>query len=316
MGENVVQLFKALGDETRLRIVRLLHREELNVQEIGQILEIPQPSVSRHLAVLKSAGVVSDRRDGTKIFYTMEDHSGTLRSVDSVMREVAETDHPDLGRLAGVVAARAQDTKRFMDEQAEHWEEIVGMLHNSAASLLALANMVPRGMIIGDLGTGTGLFLPVLSAMAEEVHAADQSAALLRRARNRCRQAELNNVVFHHADLADLPEDFPQCDALLLHFVLHQIASPAALLKKLSAVLKLDGRLIIVDRCEHDDERAKQQFGSLWLGFSREKIEHWLKESGLKLLFWDDIPGKGSGDAAFATFVCAAGLGRLHKAET
>lgn len=308
MATDAVKLLKALADETRLRIVRLLYQEELNVLEIGQILEIPQPSVSRHLAALRAAGLVSDRRDGTRIFYSLNDHTVGLSSAEGVIREVAESPHVDLGRLDEVVAARTAASRNLMEERADRWDEVVGILHNSAASLLALANMVPPGMMIGDLGTGTGLLLPVLSAMAEEVHAIDQSAAMLRRARNRCRESGLKNVVFHQADLCELGREVPQCDALIMHFVLHQIASPGLLLKRLAGMLKLDGRLIIVDRCEHDDERAKEQFGSVWLGFARDNLSGWLEEAGLALLFWEEIPGKGSSDAAFSTFVCAAVL--------
>jgi ArsR family transcriptional regulator len=63
------QLFRALGDRTRLRIVNLLARGSLCVCDIQRILEQPQSSVSRHLALLKSAGLIRDRRDGMRIFY-------------------------------------------------------------------------------------------------------------------------------------------------------------------------------------------------------------------------------------------------------
>jgi len=62
-------LFRALGDRTRLRIVNLLARGSLCVCDIQRILEQPQSSVSRHLALLKSAGLIEDRRDGMRTFY-------------------------------------------------------------------------------------------------------------------------------------------------------------------------------------------------------------------------------------------------------
>jgi DNA-binding transcriptional ArsR family regulator len=226
MPTEPVQLLKALGDETRLRIVRLLFREELNVLELGQILDVPQPSVSRHLSALKRPvwfPIVGKVRRCSTASLT---HTEGLSSLEGVIRELAMTDHPDLIRLENVVAARAKAAHSLMDEKADQWDEIVGMLHNSAASLLALAHMAPRGMTIADLGTGTGLLLPLLSPMAAEVHALDRSAAMLRRARSRCRQAELRNIFFHQAELTDLPDDLPLCDVVMLHFVLHQIASP------------------------------------------------------------------------------------------
>lgn len=302
---DIAKLFKALADDTRLRIVRLLSREELNVYEIGRILSVPQPSVSRHLSALKGVGLVTDRREGPRSFYSLVDHPETLASIEAVLQEVAAQDHPDLHRLEDVVGARALDSQTLMDEKAEHWDEIIGLLHSSSASLLAIANMTPRGLVIGDLGTGTGPFLPVLSAMADAVHAVDQSAALLRRAKKRCREASLKNITFHQTNLADLPCDMPPCDALLMHFVLHQVPRPANLLKKIPSCLTAGGRFIMVDSCEHEDERAKDMFGSVWLGFSKGKIEQWLRDAGMRLLFWEEVPGKRSEENCRRTFVCA-----------
>jgi ArsR family transcriptional regulator len=63
------QVFKALSDANRLRIVNLLLHGELCVCDIQYVLETSQPNVSRHLAYLKNSGVVLDRRDGYRVFY-------------------------------------------------------------------------------------------------------------------------------------------------------------------------------------------------------------------------------------------------------
>jgi ArsR family transcriptional regulator len=65
------RLFKALGDETRLRIVALLSHGELCVCHLEEALRLSQPKVSRHLATLRSAGVVDHRRDGTWVYYRL-----------------------------------------------------------------------------------------------------------------------------------------------------------------------------------------------------------------------------------------------------
>jgi len=66
---DVEQVFKALADTNRLRIVNLLLHGELCVCDIQYVLENSQPNVSRHLAYLKNSGVVQDRRDGYRVFY-------------------------------------------------------------------------------------------------------------------------------------------------------------------------------------------------------------------------------------------------------
>jgi len=67
----VSRLFKALGDETRLRIVALLSHDELCVCHLVDALRLSQPHVSRHLAILRAAGVVESRREGSWIYYRL-----------------------------------------------------------------------------------------------------------------------------------------------------------------------------------------------------------------------------------------------------
>ena len=273
--EKQVLIFKALADETRLRLLRLLQAEELNVQELCRILDAAQPKVSRHLAVLRQAGLVQDRREGTRVFYSLTDAGARPDPVQAYLEELGASYHPDLERLDACLRSRTQFAQSFADRKADQWDEIGRRLHSTSASLLALAHLVPRGLILADLGTGTGLMLPFLSACAERVFAIDQSREMLRRARRRCRQLGIDNVEFLHASLEEPGPRLPECHGLLLHFVLHQIARPHQLLQTLSTHLRPGGRLVIVDRQQHQDERAKQMFGSLWLGFSSGQLDKW-----------------------------------------
>jgi ArsR family transcriptional regulator len=67
----VSRLFKALGDETRLRIVALLSHGELCVCHLEEALALSQPNVSRHLGILRAACVVEDRREGNWVYYRL-----------------------------------------------------------------------------------------------------------------------------------------------------------------------------------------------------------------------------------------------------
>lgn len=64
--------FKAFGDPTRRRILRLLSCKEMTVNEIVKAVGLSQPTVSRHLALLRGAGIVIDRRDGQKVYYSLD----------------------------------------------------------------------------------------------------------------------------------------------------------------------------------------------------------------------------------------------------
>ena len=287
--DNQIAFFKALADATRLRLIRILYREELNVQELAQILQLAQPSVSRHLAVLRNAGLVFDRREGTKVYYTLAPLEEELASFKDYLEVLGRSQHPDLDRLEECLRMRSSRAHSFADTQAGRWDQIGRILHNSSASLLALARLAPRSTAIADLGTGTGVMLPFLTAMADHVYAIDQSARMLDQARIRCNRLELTNVTFVQSPIEDLAERVPECDALLLHFVLHQVARPHVMLHNAASLLKPGGRVVIVDRCQHEDERAKTTFGSIWLGFARAQLENWLTKAGYSSFYWHTI---------------------------
>jgi ArsR family transcriptional regulator len=69
----MTRLFKGLGDETRLRIVALLSHGELCVCHLQEALELSQPNISRHLAVLRHASIVAHRRKGSWVYYRIAD---------------------------------------------------------------------------------------------------------------------------------------------------------------------------------------------------------------------------------------------------
>jgi len=300
-----VKILKALADHTRMRILRLLYHEELNVYELCRVLDMPQPRISRHLGALREAELVNVRKEGTKVYYSVHEpeDSGIF---NDYLEELGNSDHPDLEKLQESLYQRKQAAESFADQKAAEWDNIGKMLHNPYASLLALASMAPRGLTVADLGTGTGLLLPFLSALADQVYAVDHSAAMLRRARSRCRQAELNNVTCLQSSIEELDNKIPTCDALLLHFVLHQVASPSALLKSLTSYLKPGGQIVIVDRVKHEDETAKSILGSLWLGFNQEQLDEWFEEAGLSHGFWQTFQGTDpASETSFPIFVAS-----------
>ena len=69
--QELLKIFKALGDETRIRLLKLLEQRELCVCELMQALDMTQSRVSRNLGILKNAGLVKDRRDGLWVHYSL-----------------------------------------------------------------------------------------------------------------------------------------------------------------------------------------------------------------------------------------------------
>lgn len=76
---NLIPVFKALSDETRLRILRLLSERELCVCDIADTLEMTQPNISFHLGILKESGLIKDRKNGRWSHYSLEESDVFIR---------------------------------------------------------------------------------------------------------------------------------------------------------------------------------------------------------------------------------------------
>jgi ArsR family transcriptional regulator len=110
---TVSRLFKALGDETRLRIVALLSHGELCVCHVQEALDLSQPNASRQLAVLRAAGIVEDRRDGTWVYYHLlpQEDEACDRQLKALVqafskRDVLRRDVRKLQKIRGPGACR------------------------------------------------------------------------------------------------------------------------------------------------------------------------------------------------------------------
>lgn len=295
-------ILKAMADETRLRLLRLLSKEELNVQELCDILQMPQPRISRHLAVLKQIHLLQDRREGTRAYYSLCSLSGVLKDFRSYIDSVCNSQHGDLLRLENTLKSRTQISREFASSMAQHWDDISAGLHSPLASMFSMAGLAPRGLSVVDLGSGTGIMLPLLSRFASKVYAVDHSSEMLEQARRRCEKLGIENVEYLVSDLSSLKEKITGCDALLLHFVMHQVASPQNLLSDLYPLLKKGGRLLIVDQQKHDDESVRTKYGSLWLGFGEEQLCSWMDKAGFVEADWLNVES----DAGSGVFVASA----------
>ncbi len=284
---NQCAILKSLADPTRLRLIRLLFNEELNVQELVFILGEPQPKISRNLAILKTEQLVSDRRDGTKAYYRLSPLNKALDHFNELIKNIGNTDHPDLELLD--ICLKNRITSKELSV-VENWEENLAQLYNPLTALPALAALAPRGLTVIDFGTGTGKMLPVLSQFSEKVYAVDHSQTMLNFAQKRCQRLGISNVEFIQADLMDKNLDLPQCDGVMMHFVIHQMPRPSLAIEQAKNFIKPGGRLVVIDRLKHSDEEARKTFGSLWLGFEESQLKEWFTKSEMKNFSWDINP--------------------------
>jgi SAM-dependent methyltransferase len=281
-----LDLFRALADPTRLRIVALLRRMELSVGELAQVLGQSQPRVSRHVRILTDADLCERRREGSWVFLRLGPAAVTplFTTIDSWRDAATEKwEHADGARLEAVRADRAAAADAYFDAHAADWDAIRS-LHVAEvqveAAIRAMLDPQPVGKLV-DVGTGTGRMLALLGGTAETAIGIDRSPEMLRFARARMAEAGLPGADLRQGDMYALPLDAGSADTVVLHLVLHYAEGPAAVIAEAARLLTPGGRLLIVDFAAHDREELREQEGHARLGFDDDQMGGWFAAAGL-----------------------------------
>ena len=289
--DSPAEVLQAVSDTNRLRLLRVLQRHELNVQEMVQTLQMRQPSVSRHLAILREAGWISQRREGTWSWYRAVP-PGEVRAGAPLQQAVVDSAGKlaeaaaDDSRLAAVIAEREMRARDLFCGAADHWERIRVQYEHPDLQAGMVAALVPPGLRVVDVGTGTGALLPILARAAARVVAVDRSASLLASARRRCRIAGCGNVWFQQADVRALPFADESFAAAYASMVLHHVADPGAALVELARVVGPGGTVVVVEFTRHNLDWMRQQLAHRWLGFELGQLVTWCEDAGLEPQHW------------------------------
>jgi ArsR family transcriptional regulator len=283
----------ALGDESRLRLLRLLEQHELGVVELCDVLQMPQSTVSRHLKVLADQELVRSRRQGTAHLYRMVEAEldAAARKLWSLAREQTEawaTVRQDQLRLARRLEERSADTSAFFAGAAREWDQLRGEYFGTLFSTEAMLGLLPADYTVADLGCGTGQLLHRLAPHVGRLIGVDNSGAMLKAARKRL--GDTPNVELRDGDLLALPIDAGTCDAALLVLALSYLPEPQPVLAELARVLKPGGRAVIVDLVPHDRDDFRRQMGQLWTGFSDDSVRDLLTAAGLSGTTYRPLP--------------------------
>jgi len=283
----------SLSDPIRLRILRVLEREELSVGELASVLQFPQSTVSRHLRTLGEVASqgggggrwLVKRSEGTSTLYHMvhDDLDVPSRALWMTVREQFDDSTvlaEDARRLAAVLADRRLDTKAFFGRVAGEWDSVRSDLFGQHATLQSLLPLIPHHWTVADLGCGTGNASEVLAPCVAKVIAIDQSPQMLAAAKQRL--AGQSNVDFVQGDLESLPIPASSVEAVVCVLVLHHLADPAAACREMARILKPGGTALVVDMTAHDRAVYKQTMGHRWLGFGVPEMKHMLTAAGLE----------------------------------
>jgi ArsR family transcriptional regulator len=280
-------LFRLLGDDARLRLLRLLAAERLNVGELTSILGIAQSGVSRHLGLLKKAGLVEERREGGFTFFRL---APTLRSGDNGFGPVWPLLRQQFAAAARTAEGRADEArleevrrlrKENFDEHGAAGERRQIVPGRSwAAWARALGHLLPP-LEIADLGCGEGYLTIEAARFARKVIAVDRSDAVLARARDAAARRSLKNIDLKRGELEKLPLKDASVDVALLSQALHHAVHPDRAVAEAARIVRPGGRVLVLDLRKHDEYWVRERLGDKWLGFDDAELRRLLEGAGL-----------------------------------
>ena len=308
--DAVQRVFKTLTDPTRIRILALLEREELAVQDLVQVLGVAQSTVSRHLSILREAGLLRDRRQGTYAYYRfVTPVDGPWRAAWRLAQQELSTDPVaarDGAALETLLRERSLKSLAWFDRVGPEWDSKRAALNDDVLRARAIAKLVPRDMQVVDIGTGTGILAQDLARSGVRVVAIDHSRRMLASAEHRLAAEQIENVTLRHGDATALPLADGEVDAALAHMVLHYVASPAEAVREMARVVRPGGRVVVVDFVQTESEWLKRELGALWQGFHAESICEWLRDAGLIEIRSEEYPPVDDGREVPGTFIASA----------
>ena len=281
-------LYRLLGDEARLRLLRVLARERLNVTELTGVLGLAQSGVSRHLGLLKDAGLVGEERDGGFTYYRLSpalaDGAGG-NPLATLLREQFDrsADDPavraDDSRLQEVLRLRKENFDTHSGPDTRDARQL-GPGRSWAAWSRAIGLLLPP-VKVADLGCGEGYLSIEAAQWARKVIAVDRSADVLGRARALALRRHVKNITWKRGELERLPLEDASVDVVLLSQALHHAADPALAVAEAVRVLREGGRVLVLDLRSHDEGWVRDALGDRWQGFTDDHLQALLASAGL-----------------------------------
>jgi ArsR family transcriptional regulator len=288
---SLVDQLPVLADPVRGRLLLLLERRELAVGDLAQGLQVPQPTVSRHLRMLLDGGWVTSRAEGTSRLYRADPEAmaaGQAELWRLVRAEVAAGPQArrDAERMRQVLA-RSRSRGGFFAGAAGRWDSLRGELFGGRLELLPLLGLLPPDAVVGDLGCGTGHFLLAAAPFVRRVVGVDGTPEMLEVARTRL--AGVRNVELREGELESLPVARGELDLAVLALALSYVDDPARAVAEAARVLRRGGRLLVVDVRPHDRVEYRQTLGHRWQGFGERQVQGWFAAAGLEGR-WRPVP--------------------------
>ncbi|WP_033073920.1 ArsR/SmtB family transcription factor [Sphingopyxis sp. MWB1] len=286
---ELLDIFRALADPTRLRVVALLREMELAIGELAIVLDQSQPRVSRHVRILAEAGLVERRREGSWVFLRIAREGAVGGLIDQAKdwpfspQEARIIAH-DARRLQAIRTERMAVAERYFAEHAEEWDAIRSRHVAESeveAAMLAMMHNRRLGHLL-DIGTGTGRMAEIFAPTARRITALDRSPEMLRIARAKLVEQPVP-IDLVQGDFLALPMESASIDSIIIHQALHFAHEPDRVVAESARVLRGGGHLLVVDFAPHEDEELRTRAAHARLGFSDAQIRGWFASNGILL---------------------------------
>ena len=280
-----LKALRALSDPTRLRIVALLERDELSVNELQEITRLGQSRISTHLGLLADCTLVTSRREGKRTFYKLNTlaNGATGEFIQLAIRgahELPEHSHDQIN-LKRVVARRREQAQVYFNQIAGRFDRVYGPGRSWQAFGHLLLRILPP-LVVADLGAGEGLLSELLARRAKKVIAVDNSEKIVAFGAAKAKKNGLKNLEFRLGNLQNPPIEANSIDLAILSQALHHAEIPADAIAAAYKILKPGGQILILDLLQHNFDKAHELYGDRWPGFAESDLHRWLETAGFK----------------------------------
>jgi len=288
-------VFAALADQTRVRIMLLVRDLQLSMGELADLLDQSQPRVSRHVRILAEAGLVRRHKEGAWVFVGLSENAPMPEIYALIEKLLPDHDliAAERARLAQVRSERQKAIDDWFRANAGEWDLLrrLGGQDTEVEKAITAAARDPKVGRLLDIGTGTGRLLELLHAESEEAIGVDRSPEMLRLARAKLSVEGSQAAEVRQADMRALPFDDHRFDTVTMHHVLHFADDPAAVIAEAARTVAPGGKLLVADYAPHAREELRSRYQHLRLGFEPDAVLGWLGAAGLKPRLLSSHPG-------------------------
>ena len=282
---SALKSLRALSDPTRLRMVALLERDELSVNELQEVTRLGQSRISTHLGLLQDAGLLQSRREGKRTFYrpNLQADGAARELIQLAIRGAKELPEyeGDQINLKRILARRREQAQVYFNQIAGRFDRVYGPGRSWQAFGHLLLRILPP-LVVADLGAGEGLLSELLARRCKKVIAVDNSEKMVAFGAAKAKKNGLKNLEFRLGDLQSPPIEPNSVDLVILSQALHHAEVPAKAVAAALKILRPRGQIMILDLLKHNFDEARELYGDRWPGFAESDLQRWLEDAGFK----------------------------------